>query len=267
MTLLIVAVTAIVSLRAFQDPRLRDKLIFSPYPILAGREYYRLVSSALIHLDGRHLLFNMLSLYWFGNELERSIGRNQLLLIYVSSIVGGSLLSLFLHRNHDYRALGASGGVCGIIFAFVFLIPDRKIFMLPLPFGMPAWLYAILFMVAEFKGMRSPQSKVGHDAHLGGAIAGLLITTALYPAIVSWSPWLYATVMGSNVAILFYLWINPMHLPLKSFVGHGSRQRVAHLPAKPTTEEVDLILEKISSIGLHSLTEKERQILREASGK
>ena len=266
MTLLIVAVTAMVSLLAFQDPRLREKLIFSPDPILAGREYYRLLSSALIHLDGRHLLFNMLSLYLFGHELERSIGREHLLLIYAASVLGGSLLSLFLHRNHDYRSLGASGGVCGIIFAFIFLIPDGKIFMMPLPVGIPAWLYAVLFMVAEFKGMRSPQSNIGHDAHLGGAIAGLLVTTALYPAIVSWSPWLYATVMGLNVAILLYLWINPMHLPLKNFLGHGSRQRVDRLPAKATAQEVDLILEKISSIGLHSLTEKERQILREASG-
>ena len=267
MTLLIVAVTAMVSLRAFQSPWLREKLIFSPYPILAEREYYRLLSPALIHADGRHLLFNMLSLYLFGHELERSIGWEHLLLIYAASAAGGSLLSLFLHRNHDYRALGASGGVCGVIFAFIFLIPDGKIFMVPLPVGIPAWLYAVLFLAAEFKGMRSSQSKIGHEAHLGGAITGLLVTTALYPYIVSWSPWLYATVMGLSVAILFYLWINPLHLPLKSLFAPGSRQRVASSPTKPTAQEVDLILEKIYSIGLHSLTEKERQVLRQASGK
>jgi len=266
-TLLIVVVTAILSARAFQDVRLRDRLLFSPYPILAGREYYRLVTSAFIHADGRHLVFNMFSLYLFGHELEPFIGREHLLMIYFGSIIGGGLLSLFLHRHHDYRALGASGGVCGIIFASVFLMPDGKITMLPLPVGIPAWLYAILFLVAEYKGLRSAQSTIGHAAHLGGAIAGLLVTTALYPYIVSWSPWLYATVMGLSVAILFYSWINPLQLPLKSFLVMESNLPAKSPPPKPTDQEVDLILEKISAIGLHSLTEQERGILTRASGK
>jgi len=268
-TLLIVMVTAIISGRAFVDVRLRDKFLFSTYPILAGQEYYRLITSAFIHADVRHLFFNLISLYFFGRELEPFIGREHLLLIYFGGVIGGGLLALFLHRHHDYRALGASGGVCGIIFASIFLMPDGKITMLPLPIGIPTWLYAGLFMLAEFKGLRSPQSNCGHAAHLGGAITGLLITTALYPYIVSWSPWLYATVMGISGAVLFYLWINPLRLPLKNFLVAEPALPAPHAypPPHPTEEEVDVILEKISAAGLHSLSEKERRILTRASGK
>jgi membrane associated rhomboid family serine protease len=266
-TLLIVVVTALVSFRAFTDVRLREQLIFSPGAILADREYYRLITPALLHADGQHLLFNLLSLFLFGKELEPQIGRGHFLLIYLAAILGGNLLSLFLHRNHDYRALGASGGVCGVIFASVFLLPGGKIYMMPLPIGIPSWLYAILFLAAEFKGLKSARSNIGHDAHIGGAIIGLLVTTALFPDIVRWSPWLYAAVMGLSLAIFVYLWKNPLHLPLKSFFEPGAGRPVKPSPPKATTREVDAILEKISSSGLHSLTDKERQILQRAAKK
>jgi len=266
-TILIVAVTALVSVRAFRDPWLRDKLIFAPEAILADREYYRLLTPALLHADAQHLIFNLLSLYLFGANLEPAIGWGHFLLIYGAAILGGNLLSLLIHRQHEYRALGASGGVCGVIFASIFCLPGGSIYMMLLPIGIPSWLYAILFLATEFMGMKSARSNIGHDAHIGGAIIGLLTATALEPEIVRWSPWLYATVMGLSVAIFAYLWWNPLHLPLRSFHGRGARRPVKEPPVPATARDVDAILEKISARGLHSLTDKERETLRRAAKK
>ena len=95
----------------------------------------------------------------------------------------------------------------------------------------------------------------------------MLTATALEPEIVRWSPWLYATVMGLSVAIFAYLWSNPLHLPLKSCFGPDARRPGKEPPVPAAARDVDAILEKISSHGLHSLTDKERETLRRAAGK
>jgi len=116
-TVLIIIATGVISVLAFKDGALRDRLIFSPQAILANREYYRTVTSAFLHADWQHLFFNMVSLGLFGQIMEPAIGIGRFVLIYFASIIGGSLLSLYLHRHHEYFALGASGGVCGIVFS------------------------------------------------------------------------------------------------------------------------------------------------------
>jgi len=266
-TLLIIIATGAVSVPAFTNYRLRDNLIFSPRAILADKEYHRLVSSAFLHADWQHLIFNMLSLYLFGQNMEPAIGVQRFLLIYFASIVGGSLLSLWLHRHHEYLSLGASGGVCGIIFSSVFLFPGSAIrfFMLPVP--IPGWLYAILFLAFEFYGGRRQRSNIGHDAHLGGAVIGLLTTTALFPEIVQWSPWLYAAVMAMSILMFVYLWQNPLNLPPGAFFRSWSGPSARTPKTVPTTGLVDAILEKVSREGIQSLTKKERKILDQAAKK
>src|SRR3954469_10647660 len=113
---LIIGATVWISIVGFKNPTFEEGLIFCPEFILADKQYYRLVSSAFLHADWRHLAFNMFSLYAFGVHLEADYGPLTFLAIYFASIVGGSLLALWLHRHHVYRAYGASGGVCGIIF-------------------------------------------------------------------------------------------------------------------------------------------------------
>lgn len=264
-TLLLILVTGVVSVPAFSNFVLRDKLIFSSHAILAGKEYHRLVTSAFLHADWQHLVFNMFSLYCFGQTMEPAIGILRFLLIYFASIVGGGLLSLYLHRNHDYFSLGASGGVCGIIFSSVFLFPGIAINFFLLPVQVPGWLYAILFLVYEFYSGRRQRTNIGHDAHLGGAMVGLLTTTGLFPEIVRWSPRLYAAVMGLTLIMLIYFWQNPLNLPLRVFLeGWGRRWTQIRKPSS-TPAEVDAILEKVSREGIQSLTKKERQILENAS--
>ena len=125
--LLVILVTVAVSYAGFRDPEVERKYIFRPESILAGKEYYRLVTSGFLHAGWGHLVCNMVSLYLFGSMLELSMGRADFLLIYFGSVIGGSLLSLYVHRHHDYLAYGASGGVCGVIFAYILLFPGAGV--------------------------------------------------------------------------------------------------------------------------------------------
>lgn len=265
--LLIIIVTGVVSFLAFNNSALKGKLIFSPQSILADKEYYRVVTSAFLHADWQHLFFNMFSLYLFAENMEPAIGAGRFVLIYFTGIIGGSLLSLYLHRHHEYFSLGASGGVCGIIFSSVFLFPGSRIYFFFVPVGIPGWIYAILFLVSEFYGGRKKQTNIGHDAHLGGAMVGLLTTTALFPEIVRESPRLYATVMVLSLSMLVYFWKNPLDLPFASFSTHDSKPPGKLRQPGPTPAVVDALLDKVSREGVQSLTKKEQAILEKASKK
>jgi hypothetical protein len=211
----------------------------------------------------------MFSFYAFGRHIELWLGVTPLLAIYFASIVGGSLLSLFLHRHHIYKAYGASGGVCGIIYAYIFLFPDSGIYVLPLPFAIPAWIYAIAYLLLSFYGINRANDNIGHDAHLGGAIIGLLTATALYPNIVTESPRLYAAVMILSLGMFVFLLKYPLFLSLKSFTPRRPALRRTVPPPKRKEEPEDLnaILEKISRSGMQTLTEAEHKALLNASQK
>src|SRR3954454_14958115 len=169
-TILTIAVTVYFSVLGFKSGAFVERFIFCPQYILRDKQYYRLITSGFLHADWLHLLFNMYSLYAFGRNLELLMGPTKFLGIYFASIIGGNLLSLFLHRHHVYRAYGASGGVCGIIFASIFLTGSGVYIFL---ISIPGWLYAILFLIGSFYGIKNARDNIGHDAHLGGAIIGL----------------------------------------------------------------------------------------------
>ncbi len=266
-TWLVIILTGIISFLAFSDRRLKDRLIFSPEAILGRKQYYRIITSAFLHADWSHLLFNMLSLYFFGPIMEAAIGVPDFLLIYFASIVGGNLLSLYLHRNQDYFALGASGGVCGVIFSSVFLFPGIKIGFFLLPIGIPGWLYAYLFLAFEFYGLRTQRGNIGHDAHLGGAIIGLLTTTALFPQIIKANLWLYAAVMAVSLGLFVYFWKNPLGMPLRVVWKTGMARVRERTQPPASSEEVDAVLDKVSRQGIQSLNHRERQILERAAKK
>jgi membrane associated rhomboid family serine protease len=271
-TIAIIAFTVYWSYQGFTRPGFRDRYIFSPTRILQNREYYRLLSCGFLHLNWLHLLFNMLSLYSIGAAVERDAGILAFLTVYLGSIAGGSLLSLYLHRNHhSYLALGASGGVCGIIFAFIFLFPGTRLsfFFVPLP----SWLFAILFILISFFGLRRQLGNIGHDAHLGGAIIGLLITTVLHPVIVVRSPILYAAVMGLSAVLFIYLYKNPLFMPGSNpFRLSSWRRKWAERQARRRAEQerrdketLDRLLNKISRSGMESLSWRERRQLKAIS--
>ncbi len=212
--LLILVVTCGVSWWAFEHPWAEEKCLFRPESILAGKEYYRLVSSGFVHSGLGHLLLNIYTLYAFGPVVSWKFNQVGFLLIYLGSIVGGNLLSLYLHRFHDYAAYGASGGVCGVIFAHVLAFPESRMVLFPLPYAVPGWLFATAFIVASFYAMKVQRDNFGHDAHLGGAIVGLLLAAALQPVLVQKAWFTFLGILLVSAAVLAYLWINPLGLPV-----------------------------------------------------
>jgi membrane associated rhomboid family serine protease len=270
-TYLIIALTVWVSWQGFKSFAFEQKYIFNPEAILAGKEFYRLVTSAFLHSGWPHLLLNMLSLYAFAELIELVYGRSEFLGIYFGSIVGGSLLSLYVHRHHVYQAYGASGGVCGVMFAYMMLFPGGSIRMFFLPFGIPAWLYAIGFILYSFYGMKeNNRGNIGHDAHLGGAIIGLLIAAGLHPEEVRDNLTIFLIVFVSAVLLLIYLWRNPILLPLSAFRLPFAKKKSNPGPIpnhKRDALEMDAILDKIAKKGIHSLSKDEKALLDRMSGK
>jgi len=189
LTLIIVIVTSIVSYRAFNSPTMMAKWMFIPYQVKGYREYYRVISHGFIHGDLMHLVFNMFSLYSFGELLEYALGSLRTpmqgyllyLLIYLGGIVVATLPSMLKHGdNPAYRSVGASGGVSSILMATMMLFPDASIgffFFIP----MKAYIAIPVFFLIEHLMQRSGKTGIAHDAHMGGALFGLLSILAIDP--------------------------------------------------------------------------------------
>ncbi|HEY3862391.1 MAG TPA: rhomboid family intramembrane serine protease [Verrucomicrobiae bacterium] len=285
----VIAITCWVSYLGFRNRGFETDYFFWPEAILARKQYYRLITPGFLHLDTFHLVMNMVSLYFFGPLIETIFGPVQFLVIYLGAIVAGNLLALWIHRHHDYRALGASGGVCGIIFAYILYFPHSRINPYLLPMGIPAAWYAVVFLLASFYGMQRQLTNVGHDAHLGGALAGMFAAAALHPSAIYQSPWLFAGVSLGTALLFIYMARRPLFTPLEGFDFTKETRRPIKLPgrfsprrlfararrSRPDSAEavgrpdrrVDAILRKISSEGLHSLTAEERKLMDETSEK
>ena len=203
-TLLIIAVTVVVSIVGFGNPRVFDRLKFCVYDVLERRQWERLVTSALLHADWMHLLFNMLTLYFFAPTLERFLGTPRFLLIYLGAILGGSLLSLFMYRRQPYySAIGASGGVSGVLFGTIALDPHIGIMIMFIPIPIPGWIFAIAYLAYSIYGMRRTLGNVGHAAHLGGALVGFVLAIAFWPATLSRNL-LFIALMAVPLVVLGY---------------------------------------------------------------
>jgi len=184
-TLLIVIITGLISFQGFQNPNFLNQYVFRVNDILKGKQYVRLISAGFLHADLVHLAFNMISFYSFGGILEQVHGSLFLCVVYGVSLLGGNLLSLWLHRNEKYySALGASGAVSGVILSVIVLFPSMEVNMFFIPIGIPGWLYALVYTIYSIYGMNARTDNIGHDAHLGGAIIGILVTIAWYPFVL-----------------------------------------------------------------------------------
>ena len=186
LTYALLAANVILSLMAFGDERFLNKGLFIVGPILRDKQYYRLISSGFLHGSQTHLLVNMLTLYFFGPELEKELGTGMFAVVYFISLLGGGLWSLMENRrNPRYSALGASGAISGVLIAYSLLKPfDILLLFLVLP--MPAIVFTALYIgYSMYASVYQKNSRIGHDAHLGGALAGGLVTALLVPT--AWS--------------------------------------------------------------------------------
>lgn len=198
-TYIIIALTVFVSWQAFNDPSLRAKLLNNPYQVKHRREYYRILSHALIHADFLHLGFNMFALYSFGRFTEGYFvseygtvkGELGYILLYVFGAVAATLPSLRKHGdNFAYNSLGASGAVSAVMMAAMIIMPVMKVYFF-FAIGMPAYLAILVFFVFEHYMSRSGKSHIAHDAHIWGAIFGLLFVVCLdYEIILRGIAWI-----------------------------------------------------------------------------
>lgn len=269
--LALIVVNIVMSYKGLKDHSFFDRYSFEVDNILVYKDYKRLVTSGFLHVSWMHLLFNMVALYMFSTSLELRMGPSSFLTLYFASLVGGNLLSLVIHRNHgDYSAVGASGAVCGIIFASIALFPGMRIGFLYLPFSIPAWIYGLLYVLYSIYGIRSKRDNIGHEAHLGGALIGMLVAVCIVPEAIAEN---YPTILSILLpgALAVYLIITRPYLLLvdnqyfKTHVGDYDIDDRYNLDKMDRQQEIDFLLEKIHKKGMKSLTKKERDTLERYS--
>ncbi|MGH8234135.1 MAG: rhomboid family intramembrane serine protease [Rhodanobacteraceae bacterium] len=187
LTIAIIAATCIVSWVAFKDGKLMQRLLLWPPAVEKRHEYWRLLSYGLVHADFQHLLFNMITLFFFGRAMEGLYATHLGSLGFLWFYLGGLLVSIlptYLQNRHNpnYRSLGASGAVSAVLFAFILLSPWSMIIVFVIP--VPAILYAVIFLGFSVYMDHRGGGHINHSAHSWGAAYGVVFTVIMEPRIV-----------------------------------------------------------------------------------
>jgi len=268
----LIILNILVSYKGLTNSLFFESFEFQVDRILVNKDYRRLVTSGFLHVSWTHLLFNMFSLYFFSGQVEYGLGALGFLLIYFASLIGGNLLTLFIHRNHgDYSAVGASGAVNGVMFASVALYPDARIGIFLLP-AIPAWIYALLYVLISIYGIRSRKTNIGHDAHLGGALVGMILALIMHPSALSENFGKILIILVPSVVFLCLIITRPQILFVDNlfYKNHHDFYNIDHrynADRADQQQEVDRILEKISKKGMGSLNKQEKKTLEAYSKK
>jgi len=199
----IIVTNVLISYKGFNDFSFFRKYEFHVGSIRAG-EQVRMISSGFLHVDMAHLLFNMLTLYFFAPVVFSDLGNVSFIMVYFGSLIFGSLLTMSFHKNdYNYRAVGASGAVTGVLYSAILLRPDMMLglyFVIPIP----AYLFGILYLLYSIYGMKSKNDNIGHTAHFGGAIGGYLITLLRNPELIQEHA-LMTVLLAIPIIILFIM--------------------------------------------------------------
>jgi membrane associated rhomboid family serine protease len=172
-----------LSYKAFNDTVLFNRFKFNIRAVQNG-EYYRILTAGFIHVDQNHLLFNGLTLYFFGDNALLGLGTINFIMLYVVSLLMGNLFALFYHRNNPYySAVGASGAIMGVVYSSILMFPEMKLAFIFFPVPLPAYIFGIGYLVYTLFGMKSQNDRIGHTAHFGGAVGGVLCTLLYDPMV------------------------------------------------------------------------------------
>lgn len=200
---IIIGITAVITYQGLSNQQFFNKFKFNISAVRAG-EQYRMLTSGFLHADWFHFAFNMFSFWSFSSELTSQFNTFQFLIIYIGSMVLGSLLSLKLHENEPYySAIGASGAVSGVIYSAILLNPESYVYL----FGalkIPGFLFAILYLGYSIFGMKGRFDNIGHTAHFGGAVGGLFFTLLLKPILLN-ERLTFIGLMLIPIVILYFL--------------------------------------------------------------
>lgn len=163
-------------------PAMIERNLFRPYWLVPRREYTTLVTSGFLHADLGHLFFNAFTFWAFAFALEREIGSERFLALYVFGLLASDAGTWFKHRlDQDYRTLGASGAILAVLFASIVYVPTSSIFILPIPVPIPAPVFAVLYLAYTWFASRRARGRINHDAHLSGALAGIAFVAVTDP--------------------------------------------------------------------------------------
>jgi membrane associated rhomboid family serine protease len=202
-TIIIIAANVIISLRGFKDFSFFEKYKFNIAGIKKG-EQIRMFTSAFLHADFNHLLFNMLTLYFFAGVVIAYLGVAQFVIIYLGSLLLGGFLSFYFHKDeYHYSAVGASGAVMGILYTAILFIPDQNLYLF-FAIPIPAWIFGVAYLLYSIYGMKKKLGNIGHDAHIGGAIAGYVLTLIFAPYLIEESLWI-VVLLALPIILLFIL--------------------------------------------------------------
>lgn len=184
-TLTLIAVNIAASLYGWANPQFQDANTFHVGPIRQKREYHRMLTSGFLHVGVFHLFINMFVLFQFGAMIEYTLGTPKFLIVYFAALIGGSLWAYMENfRSPEYRAVGASGAVSGILLAYCLFAPFTMLYVFMI-IPMPAILFAVLYIVISAVLVGRENKVIGHEAHIGGALAGLVATMIVEPSALS----------------------------------------------------------------------------------
>ncbi len=266
---IIILINLLVSYRGFKDRVFYNKYAFNVSAILAGKDYKRIITSGFLHVSWTHLIFNMIALYLFSTNLENYIGTLNFAIIYLAGLVGGDLLSLFIHRYHsDYSSVGASGAIFAVIFSTIALFPGIHIGFFLLP-AIPGWVFGLVYVAVSIYGITSRTRNIGHDAHLGGGLAGMLVAIALYPEIITENAFTLAVIALPAIAFILFILYKPHALLIDNFFFKKHENLTLedryNVERQNRQQHLDSLLEKIHKQGINSLSRREKELLEEYS--
>ena len=209
-TLIIIAANLLFSMRGFKDYSFFEQYKFNIGALQRG-EKTRMISSGFLHVNWQHLMFNMISLYFFAHIVINQLGALNFYLVYLFSLLTGNLLSFYFHKNEPfYSAVGASGAVTGIVYSAILLRPDMHMFIYFIPIPIPSYVIGVGYLLFSIYGMKTKLGNIGHDAHFGGAVGGYLMTLFLAPWIFEYHFWM-VTLLAAPIGLLLLLkWKNKL---------------------------------------------------------
>jgi membrane associated rhomboid family serine protease len=190
-TLILIIITVITSIAAWSNPERLSKWVMNPYMVSRKKEYYRFISSGFIHNDYVHLIFNMITLYFFGDAIEQVFGYFfgitglvYFLSLYFLGMIVADIPSFIKYRNYaGYNSLGASGAVSAVVFSSILFRPTSMIYVY-FAIGIPGFIFGILYLLYSYYQGKRMADNVNHDAHLYGALFGIVFSIAVYPSVI-----------------------------------------------------------------------------------
>lgn len=196
----------LLSSKAFKDSIFFNRLKFNVGAVENG-EYYRLFTAGFIHVDQQHLLFNCLTLYFFGDNLVYGLGIVNAVVLYVVSLLIGNVFAFLFHRqNPYYSAVGASGAIMGVVYSAILIFPEMRLGFFFFPIPIPAYIFGVGYLIYTLLGMKRQLDGIGHTAHLGGAIGGIICTIVFDITVIERSGGTLLLMIGVTLlaAVVFF---------------------------------------------------------------